>query len=210
MKKKTKFRATISILCIILILSMSPGTAFAESGDRQNGGAENEPIPVSLENPKAFVSNDGETTITLDLVKPVPNADTEVNSTIYYKVGTAKFRVYWDSLRREFEGHWSVTLTNGEKIKKVTGVLNVREDWFGPYNPLITELKVNKVYKSGTLFANAEDVVINDYDGIKFKDLYYNTNIILEWKNFKVSSIENTYIVPNGNRQGKIYELNKY
>ncbi len=196
-----------STLVVVVMCFTCTATVFAD--DLQDGGKKNqnsnpkEIVELIPEN-AVFVTDDDEQVITVDLVEK----DTLTRATKI--VGKAKFRVFWHSLPRDFEGQWSITLTNKDKIKKVTGTMNVRKDRFGPFNPLMTTMKVNKKYSTGPLYSNAEDVVFGDYDGVKFNEIYSNTAIILEWENFLVYGLEKTYYVTDGRRCGKIYDLDRY
>ncbi|MEY8369604.1 hypothetical protein AALA24_12685 [Anaerovoracaceae bacterium 42-11] len=207
---KRNFRTIVITMCITLIISLFPGIAFAESENNANNSTEKETVQLSMENPEVFVTDDGETTITLDLVEKVEGTSASTNAVSFITVGKARFRIFWDKLRSNFEGHWSMTLTNGEKIKKVTGTMIVKKDNLGPFNPEITRMDVYKNYKIGTLYANAEDVANGSYSQTDFDDLNYNTNLILQWRNFTVSSVQKDYIIPNSERQGTIRKLEIY
>jgi hypothetical protein len=201
MKKKT--RRIFSIMLIIAMCFACTTTAFADSSSN-NGTSKKEVVQLTMENPTVFVSEDGEQTITLDLMEKDPKTRAVVI------VGKAKFRVIWEWSRYEFEGQWSITLTNKDKVKKVTGKMLVRKDLLGPYNPILAEMSVNQKYNIGTLFANAEGVTHGGYSTADASNLNYDTNIILQWRDFLVDGVEKDYFVRDGERQGKINGLDRY
>lgn len=200
---KKKIRNIFSIMLIIAMCFACTTTAFADSSS-DNGTNQKEVVQLTMENPRAFVSEDGEQTITLDLMEKDPKTRAVVI------VGKAKFRVIWEWSKYEFEGQWSITLTNKDKVKKVTGKMLVRKDLLGPYNPLIADMLVNQKYNIGTQFANAEGVTYGGYNASDAGDLNYNTNIILQWRDFLVDGVEKDYFVRDGERQGKINGLDRY
>lgn len=202
---KKKIGKLLGIMLVITICFAGTTSSFA--GESKDNGNSKQFVSQQSSDAKmgVFVTEDGEDTISVDLIQ----VDQKTRAT--YIVGKAKYRLKWDALHDDFEGQWSMTLKNGDKIKGVTGKMVVKKDNLGPINPILQHLYADEYYKYGTLFANAEGLATGtrEYDEY-YNKLHYNTKVILQWRNFKVKGVEHTYVAYDGERQGTITALSQY
>lgn len=83
---------------------------------------------------------------------------------------------------------WTIHLNNGDRIKSVSGTFVIKRDIFGPINPTIVSMDVDKIY-IGTLYTKASDVEFFDL-GKSYKG---TDNFIIQATGFIVYGLENTY-----------------
>lgn len=203
---KKKYKIIFSIMFIITMCFSSSVTAFASNSSNDiNKNQIDSKIKITqltTGNPQTFVTKEGDRSINLDLFEQNPKTKAIL------LVGKMRFGLQWDSITENFEGQWSVALTNGDKIKSVYGMMKVRKDLLGPYNPIIAEMEAYAWYSYGTLYATANGVATGRYNESQ-GTINYNTSIIYQWRDFFVEGVEKHYYVNNGERQGQINDLSQ-
>ena len=85
----------------------------------------------------------------------------------------------------------------------------IKKDNFGPINPTLATIESYGYYGYGTLYANATGTQEDTYDGSE-GSIYYNTDVILQWRDFFVEGVNMSYYIVDGERQGTITELSTY
>lgn len=126
----------------------------------------------------------------------------QTDERLWVPAGIATFDITINSSNTGGKCDWDVELSNGDLIKGVYGTMEVKQDLFGPINPVWAKMKVHQTYTTGTLFAAAhgsEDFAFGDYE-----KLDEDENIIFQWYDFSVSGVKNVYTVTDGEKQGEI------
>lgn len=181
------------ILSLIMLMSVCT-TAFASeiSGTTTENGF----VTLYATNYETTETEHG-FVVTADLVQS--SSDTE---RLIVKVGEATFDIRINSTNTGGEGRWKITLTNDDYVKGVSGDMIVKQDWFGPYNPVCAEMSVYEYYAYGTLYKTAQGVEYFTFDDNEvFSD---EDNIIFQWKDFVITGVSDDYWITDGEKQGEI------
>lgn len=181
------------ILSVFLLFSIS-GTAFAS--ETANEPSTKEPITLYAANYKTIETEQG-FVVTVDLF--CENSKTKGLS---IQKGVASFDCRINPTNTGGEVHWRVTLNNGDLVKKVDGELIIKEDWFGPYNPVCANMTV-KFSGLGALYYKTDGVEYFTFPEA-FDD---DKNLIFQWKNFVVTGVTEMYYVINGEQQGEVSDF---
>lgn len=180
-------------LALVMMLSMCV-TAMAADESTNNS-----PITLYTANCETTETDKG-FVVTMDLMQ-----ESDGKERLLVPVGIAEFDIRINSTNTGGEGRWKVTLANDDFVKGVDGDMIVKQDWFGPYNPVCAEMTVDEYYTYGTLYKTARGVEYFTFDDNEVFD--DSERIIFQWKNFKVTGVIDDYWITNGEKQGKISDF---
>lgn len=190
---KINKRLLALLLSVVTILG---GFAFPLTANAAEVSTAEEQTVVELQavNPTVTEQEDG-FLVRVDLVE-------QTNERLYVPVGIAEFDITINSSNTGGTCSWDVTLANGDLIKGVYGKMVVKQDLFGPINPVYARMTVSQTYSTGTLFSSAhgsESFAFGAYE-----KLDEDENIIFQWYDFSVSGVKNVYTISNGEKQGEV------
>lgn len=187
-------KKVISIILSLVMLLAVNTTAFA--AEITNNTSSRETITLYATNYETTETEQG-FIVTADLMQESDGVER-----LLVPVGIAKFDIRIDSTNTGGEGRWTITLANDDFVKGVYGEMIVKQDWFGPYNPVCAEMTVNEYYAYGTLYKTARGVEYFTFnDDEVFDD---SENIIFQWRDFVVTGVTDDYWITNGEKQGEI------
>lgn len=184
---------------IALLLSVATilgGFAFPLTANAAEVSTTEEQTIVELQavNPTVTEQEDG-FLVRVDLVE-------QTNERLYVPVGIAEFDITINSSNTGGTCNWDVTLSNGDLIKGVYGNFVIKQDLFGPYNPVYADVDVKVTYSTNALYSVAHGA--RSFAFGAYEKLDEDENIIFQWRDFSVSGVKNTYKITNGEKQGEI------
>ncbi len=136
--------------------------------------------------------------ITADIVKINPNSSERLKVV----VGWATFNIKINKTCTGGQANWDIVLSRNESITAVNGKMIIKQDIFGPFNPVLETMTVSERYSINTLYGSAHGVEYFTFDDDSEFD--ENSNIIFQWKNFTVSTVSDGYSIENGSDQGDL------
>ena len=191
--KKISKRLSALFLSVVTVLSVF---VFPVTGSAAEVGEQDQRSVVELQAVNSTVTpqEDG-FQVRVELVE-------QTDERLWVPAGIATFDIKINSSNTGGHCDWNVALSNGDLIKGVYGTMEVKQDLFGPFNPVWAKMKVRQTYTTGTLFGEAhgsEDFAFGDYE-----KLDEDENIIFKWYDFSVSGVKHVYDVTDGEKQGEI------